>query len=105
MILLQNKRIFKNWTKKIKSRQILKKIFSLRFTNYCGAWKKLIENMLEEKIDDYRICDEVIMPSYVEKNDNDENQDKSFLSCSINSPNRLVQHTPSRCRVRKCLIC
>ena len=42
---------------------------------------------------------------YKEKNDNDENQDKSFLSSSINSPNRLVQHTPSRCRVRKCLIC
>lgn len=105
MVLLQKKRIFKNWIKKIKSRQILKKIFSLRFTNFCGAWKKLIENMLEKKIDDHEIYDEVIMPSYVEKNDNDEYQDKSFLSRSISSPDRLTQHTPSRCRVRKCLIC
>ena len=106
MILLQKKRIFKNWTKKIKSRQILKKIFSLRFKSYCGAWKKFIVNMLEKKLDDYTICDEVIMPSYVEKSDNDdENQDKCFLSSSIRTPDRLTQHTPSRCRVRKCLIC
>lgn len=104
MTLLHKKRIFKNLIKRIKARQILEKIFSLRYSNYCAAWKKMIDNMMERRIDNYSINDAVILSSGV-GSDSVDNQEKSFLSCSIQSPDRLVPHTPSRCRVRKCLIC
>ena len=64
----------------------------------------MIDNMMERRLDNYSRNNAVLLSSGV-GSDSVDNQEKSFLSCSIQSPDRLIPHTPSRCRVRKCLIC
>ena len=113
--LIQKKKSFKNWAKKYENRKNLEFFFTVYLNPLKAAWRTLKENVKNPEI----LLTETpkTSPRSMDFGPDLQSEEKSVIlspSNKVKFESDLIEkeknenetlHTPSRCKIRKCLIC